>query len=321
MKQVIGVFVGLCVTLQVTAQPNLVPNPSFEAFIDCPNTGGDVEVAEPWSGFYGSVDFFHQCGSGGFGMPTNWNGFQQPRTGLGYIGVKTESISVAANNPLFINSREFAGVPLLSPLQPNQSYRVEFYVSLADVQQYAIKNIGAYLSQAEPPSEISQLLSLYPQVKHDGIDFLSDKEGWMRIVGFFTALGGENFITIGNFDTDENTDTLLVDAEATHPWSYYYIDDVSVTPADSLVGMADQLPMGNKQLSIYPNPATEYLTIVTGQGGGTLRLLDMAGREVLSMPLHSPKHNISVEGIPAGMYVATMEQQGTVVGRRKVLVE
>ncbi len=75
-------------------------------------------------------------------------------------------------------------------------------------------------------------------------------------------------------------------------------------------------------LRLYPNPAHEYFFIETDQESvGTLRLQDIAGRQVLSVPLHASRQSINVEDILAGVYVAVVEQQGAVVGRRKVIVE
>jgi len=96
-------------------------------------------------------------------------------------------------------------------LSPNVAYHVEFYLSLEDSLNYAVKNVGAYFSQEVPTQNLEMFLSLTPQISYEGAEFLTDKEGWMKISGSFVAVGGERYLTIGNFDDDENTDSLFVE--------------------------------------------------------------------------------------------------------------
>ena len=44
-----------------------------------------------------------------------------------------------------------------------------------------------------------------------------------------SSWGGEEFITIGNFKDNLNTDTLYVRNTSIYPYSYYYLDDISLT--------------------------------------------------------------------------------------------
>ena len=50
----------------VTAQSNLVPNPSFEEFTNCPDGRGQIGYVLGWEkvGGGGIVDYFHECGTG-----------------------------------------------------------------------------------------------------------------------------------------------------------------------------------------------------------------------------------------------------------------
>ena len=100
---------------------------------------------------------------------------------------------------------------------------------------------------------------------------------------------------------------------------YYFIDDVCVIDVDSLTSIGEETV---RTMNIYPNPALGHFTIETGDGSnGTFQLLDMAGREVLSMPLQSSKQQVAIEGIPAGIYMAVLSQKGVAMARRKLVVE
>jgi hypothetical protein len=323
MKLITAMFLGLCCTLEVFAQANLVPNPSFEYYEDCPSIGGRIWLASPWVNVRGSCDYFHECGINGFGVPFGAMGGGGARTGQAHIGIGITIVS-----QFDAGLREFAGVPLSSPLIAGKEYWVGFHVRMADSVWYAGKDLSALVSIGQPPDDFEALTASTPQVNYAGY-FLTDKEEWVRIEGVFTAQGGEDFLTIGNFKHSSITETLFVEGGgvprplAPGFWKsvYYFIDDVSVIPVDSLVGIEGQLSVGNNRLSINPNPASEYFIIETAQGSGTLVLYDAVGKEVLSMALHSSRQRVNVGGFPAGVYVAVVEREGVVVGRRKVVVE
>lgn len=55
------------------AAQNLVPNPSFEEFDECPvnNSWIDWGLVNNWTAPYGNADYYHECGSNGYGVPMN----------------------------------------------------------------------------------------------------------------------------------------------------------------------------------------------------------------------------------------------------------
>jgi hypothetical protein len=125
--------------------------------------------------------------------------------------------------------REYIEAPLLSPLVAGHTYTVSFYVSLASMSDCAIDNIGAYLSDNAVTSTSYTNLPVVPQVRNPAGSFLNSAN-WTLIQGtYFSASGGESYLTIGNFYDDAQTPT-----QQTRPsgggaiYAYYYIDDVSV---------------------------------------------------------------------------------------------
>ena len=224
--------------------------------------------------------------------------------------------------------REFKTSYLLAPLVEGVSYHVEFHVSMMDSAWYASRNIGVYFSENIPPSDLQGLLALEPQVRYEGTEFLTDKQGWMKVEGSFTAQGGERYLTIGNFDTDEETDTLFVHGGGVSPshsevyWSlaYYYIDGVSVIP-DSIYLSTRDIEQ-EARFNLYPNPATETLTIETeSKQQQELQLFDATGRLVFEKRLISNREEIGVGHLPRGVYVAVLIKEGVITARRKVLLQ
>ena len=196
---------------------NLVPNYSFENYSACPLTaGGQVTLAIPWGSATStcSTDYFDYCSSSIF--------TQAPRTGSGYTGLYFYGMS---------DTREYLQVKLDSFLKVNKCYYVEFYVSLSEYMTEAVNNIGANLSIIQPFGILPNLQSLPAHILNIGNPIINDSINWVKVSSYYTALGGEQYLTIGNFFNNINTSVIGVNP--TNGQSYYYIDDITVEEVKS----------------------------------------------------------------------------------------
>ncbi|MCB0819847.1 MAG: T9SS type A sorting domain-containing protein, partial [Bacteroidetes bacterium] len=91
-------------------------------------------------------------------------------------------------------------------------------------------------------------------------------------------------------------------------------------PQDCDVGVTD-MPLPDA-LTIYPNPANEYLNLKIEQGSGTYTvfLLDAMGR-LVQHETHSGigTHTLNLSGLAPGIYYCRVVQGGEVVGVEKVV--
>ncbi|MBP7239778.1 MAG: gliding motility-associated C-terminal domain-containing protein [Saprospiraceae bacterium] len=200
---------------------NLVPNPDFESYDNCPsNIGGGFLHCIPWeNGNNGTSDYFNACDVTGFvDVPSNVFGDQLAHSGDGYAGFFVRSQTT--------DYFEYIQAPLIQPLEGGVTYHVSFYISLSD-ELCGSKHVGAYFSEQPPPFTSTDRIDVVPQIDYVIDSFLSDKTEWMFISGCFTAEGDEGYITIGNFHLA--TETLLdPDCSPSSIYSYYFIDDVVV---------------------------------------------------------------------------------------------
>jgi OmpA-OmpF porin, OOP family len=220
---------------QTASAQNLVPNPSFESFTACPtglSSGPSDFYASSWSPpTDGSSDYYNACAAPvtGVSVPTNTFGSQTAHTGVAYVGFLVRPVN---------DVREYVQAQLTQPLLPGQIVQVEFWVSYPEGARDAIDRIGAYLSVgAVGPIPNSSPLALVPQVESPAGVFLNDESNWMLVSGTYTAAGGEDHITLGNFH--DNASTNVQQNSGFFPGSYYYLDDVSVT----VTGSAAALPI------------------------------------------------------------------------------
>jgi hypothetical protein len=292
----------LLITTVLFAQQNLVLNPSLEAISLCPSSGGEINYAQDWRSGFGSVDFYHICGSNGFVVPLNYGGYEPAHTGVAYTGL-------AIFHMIPHNFREFPEVELIDSLIANRNYYVEFYISLADSLQYAIWSIGAFISiNGIQGNTISQILSYTPQVSNTQGNYITNKLGWTKISGSFIAVGGEKYITIGNFEDDLIIDTLFVGGSSnsgTYDWrgSYYYLDDVAVYE-DTIVGINDY-NNGSFYFNIYPNPTTNELKLDFALTDKAIfELYDVLGtiRKTKTLDGNSKTESIDLVDLDSGLY-------------------
>ncbi|MDP2386454.1 MAG: T9SS type A sorting domain-containing protein [Bacteroidota bacterium] len=235
------------------SQTNLVPNPSFEDTIACPWSDDKINFAIGWfKPTVGTSDLIHSCS---FGIPQNYFGYQNARTGNAYGGLYSY-------HPIWQDSsyREYMSIKLIDSLEAGKKYNVEFYVNRSDSSHYATI-LGAYLSSDSIYSNSATNLNYLPQMEQTGA--IIEKVLWFKLSYEYIAAGGEKYLTIGNFRNDSMSDTLNTNdggntGNQDYLAAYYFIDDISITE-DTTTGIYDFSIKEN--VSIYPNPIADYFTI------------------------------------------------------------
>lgn len=119
---------------------NLIPDGSAEDFVECPSTLGNVETyLSEWQSFRGSPDYWNSCSENPLLGWDNSVGFQEPRTGNGYLGLVTFESGLGS-------VREYIGIDLIESTIVGETYFLTFYVSRAhqfNSFNLASNNIGA----------------------------------------------------------------------------------------------------------------------------------------------------------------------------------
>jgi hypothetical protein len=292
---------------------NLIQNGSFEN-ISPPNT---------WSNWSGEFVSYSQT-------PThrvlfNWDEFNSadlfttscthtlagvPKNRFGDIFAKDGS-NVIGFEPVYNNSetKEYIYQQLVAPLQAGKVYCLSFFVSRADRISYAVKSIGAYFSSILQIPNGSGYINKAPQVDNQS-GFLTDTIGWTQIQGCFTAIGGEQYITIGNFNSNANTDTLRIEpvnalSTTTVDIAYYYIDDITLID-QTTVGVNE---LGNgSSFEVYPNPANDIINFKFSNTieKRKIELFDAIGNLVLEKDASSNNLSLITDNLSNGVYFYTI---------------
>ncbi|MBI4929553.1 MAG: T9SS type A sorting domain-containing protein [Bacteroidetes bacterium] len=328
MKKLLYIFLFFSYSL---FGQNLVPNPSFEQFDTCPNNIAQLNHAIPWfnpsdnQNISGSSDYFNSCYNNypnfyNADVPSNFIGNQNAKTGVAYAGFYVYG-------SYFPNAKEYIEVKLNNSLQANKKYCIEFYVSLADSANFATDDVGVYFSidTVKQDTIPFTVINNIPQIVNPIGNFLSDKINWTLISGEYTALGDEKFITIGSFKDDSLVNRVFVGGGdtslygGTYNSSYYYIDNVLITPCDSIGGISDFKIEDN--IKVFPNPTSGLFNVqMSGLESVQMKIYNVYGECIYQQICTSAHQQIDLSEANSGIYFLQLKtDNGTAV--KKIIKE
>jgi hypothetical protein len=295
MHKIIITLIFISLSNLLHAQ-NFVINPGLDSMITCPGFGQfNATYIYSWDKpTVGSSDYYNSNCAGI--LPID----QVPRSGNSYAGIICYNFGT--------EYREYITGMLTSPLQAGLFYEVEFYVSLNDGYIQAIEEVGAYFS-ATPPGFFSNALhiSVSPQVVNISGP-LDDTSAWIRISSSFQAMGGEQYITIGNFNNDTLT-TITQPGSVGSYGAYYFVDDVSVTFKDSITAINS---LNNEDPIIISELAEGKILIRSGSFFNSeiiVSVFDLSGRENRSYKIIKGSNLLITEELISGMYIVQLVGQ------------
>jgi Secretion system C-terminal sorting domain len=278
------------------AQVNLVPNPSFELYDTCPNSTGQVSRALGWNSFCETPDYFNSCSSLGGTIPVNFAGNQYPLTGNAYCGLWTYSTTWFY--------REIIGIQLSTALVVGQKYFVSFNAVLADVYgSCATDKLGAKFSTSPfnslNPVPINNLAKVYSS------SIITDTANWSSIRGSFIADSAYNYVMIGNFFDDINTDTIQMNGSA-GCFSYYYIENVCVS-TDSIYATnwtSINEIKSNFEIQLFPNPVINGVcSLKSSEIIESIDVYNSLGKKIRStIIVNSDLYQIDFKNMTKGVY-------------------
>ncbi|RZK59636.1 MAG: T9SS type A sorting domain-containing protein [Hymenobacter sp.] len=73
------------------------------------------------------------------------------------------------------------------------------------------------------------------------------------------------------------------------------------------------------QLQVYPNPASDYLTVTVGPAPCQLLIRDVSGKTVLQQALAGGSNKLNISELPKGMYVVSVISQSATAVRKLVV--
>jgi hypothetical protein len=300
---------------------NLVPNPSFEEYITCPDFVSQIERVSEWDSYRNTPDYHNACDlSNVVGVPFSIaSGYQEAKDGDAYVGYHQYTSLV--NSEVLT---EVIGVQLNAALTIGQEYYVSFFVNRAiaggiDAAGNCWSNGQAARFSMNPyeswPPEVAVPVDNFSHVYNQSL--ISDTADWLKVEGFFTPDSAYQYLSIGNFYLAEEL-TVECEMEYSTYTTYYFVDCVCVAPdqsdCDYLLSNND-IASTDETIRVFPTPFSNQISIVTdGQALYQFNILDLSGKIVRSgvLPRGTELHIISdLDSLTRGAYLVRIISQNT----------
>lgn len=302
-------FLSVCfVLVGYSRGQNLVPNGSFEEYIQCPDTFGRWDLIQDWTSYYTvSADYFNTCAVGTqVAVPFSAFGYQEPASGDAYAGVITFSYNV----PLY---RELLATQLTEPLLIGVPVHLSFKASPGgfgfwppNSARWVSKNVGMKFFVDLPTDWQSYL---YPNSAALYLDAaLSDTSTWVTVAGDYVPDSAYTYLVIANFFEDSlSAPVLAFPNGGAFESAYAFIDDVCVTYDDACGPLA--LQSGSMELAMQvENPVEDALRIQLAPSSHSmiqLRLVGLKGELVWYHQAPPGARSIihPMNAVPPGIYL------------------
>lgn len=228
MKRIL--FFILVVSVFNSWSQELIRNGSFEVLDTCPNTLGQFHPYG-WFGTHGSrtsPDLFSTC--------AKEDAYSNPKSYI--INVKAYNgenfVGIVGYNP-HNHYREYVSTKLQKPLVKDEVYTFSISVSQPKMALYYINELGAvFTTDSAKPEKLPMELIMKPHLVIKDGDWLKLNDVWDRINLEYKAKGGEQYLHLGCFLSDEQLvyrkyqDRIAFSKETGYKDAYYIFDDVSL---------------------------------------------------------------------------------------------
>jgi len=307
----------LLLTYNICNAQNLVPNGDFELYFNCPSVISNFQgYVSNWTNpstgaAAGTPDYYNQCSTGAMGVPVNHAGTQDAHSGVAYSGI------VIARENSNTDFREYMEVQLTTTLSADTCYHFEMYINLAGFSEYNSDAIGAYFSNNLISGFTGiDTLPYIPQISNTP-GAMPDSVNWMLVQGDYAAIGGENYLLIGNFKSHDYTTTSLFNGANTINAAYVFIDDVSLTKTTCSTGI-NELNESNA-VRVYPNPSSGVLTVETKSNDlAEIKIYDPASRLLLRKQFRNSS-SVDIGNLSPGIYIYELRTEAGVMIQGKVV--
>ena len=230
MRINILIVIALTISLTTAQAQNLIQNGGFESFDNCP-TGftqwnGNRDLLPNWNyPTKGTPDYFNICSTGTTSVPSNFAGYMSAKEGNGYVGIMLKS-----KKPEY---REYLQTKISQPLIKGEKYCLSFYYALAERSSFTIDSFGVTFRQSAERRAHDISLGGTPQFSVSSGNAVKCRASWTSFCHEFVATGKEQYLLIGNFTNDKNTNVISVDVSDTQSsnikqYAYFYIDEVKL---------------------------------------------------------------------------------------------
>lgn len=229
---IVIVLSGIVTKLLHAQELNLIPNASFEEYDGVPigwfyNGNQFTRLVKYWkSPTMASPDAFGP----GVIVPPHWKkkgfGVLNASNGKSFIGLTLYGCSNGKPH-----CREYVQIQLIDSLVPGQKYQLEVDVAHLENALH-VNNFSVFFSKEAFCEQTDGLIEKQPHILWEEV-LVPKKDHWQHLIKEFIADSTYNYLTLGNYYTDDQTEIVREDAQ--YEYAYYYIDNISLKKVPPII--------------------------------------------------------------------------------------
>ena len=127
---------------------------------------------------------------------------------------------------------------------------------------------------------------------------------------------GISFSSIGSINSkgDDENDYAFTEMQALTGTAYYRVKQIDIDGKFTYSSIIRLRNSNQHQISIYPNPAKEFVTVTVGNNllNKNVILADMHGRVLQTVKINSLSFTINIAGYPAGLYLIKIDNENQI---------
>jgi hypothetical protein len=287
----------------ITAYTQYIADPSFEDTTECPFIN-EINLASWYSPMNSSPDHFCTCFSPNQVM--QFPPFQQ-KNAIDkdcFIGLLLYHLP----SP---NYREYLETKLINALDSNKTYCVSIYCIRSTNSNFALNNISIGFRSDSIYQNTTGILVVETFYRFNN-EILKDTVNWTKLSLKFIANGTEKFLSIGNFDQEEDLNLYDENSMFVEPYLYdaaYYFFD--------MITLEECPPEPVEHFSVYPNPSSGGSVYLSNYAdtSAIVQLYNSLGQRVAVRELPAETNGmVAFEGLASGVYIAVYQ---TATGHRE----
>jgi hypothetical protein len=303
---------------------NLVPNGSFEEYVDCPYSFGQWAQVVGWtSPFNHSADYFNRCAGGVIcSVPFNNFGYQEPAHGNAYMGLATFNYQ----GPMY---REIIATDLTQSLQPGVPVYISFKAATGGFGSWAF-NSARWKARGPSIRFFNELPSdweayFYPNEAALAMSsVLEDTVNWVSVSGMYVPDSAYSHLALTNFFEDSLSMPSILDDQGMLDGAYAFVDDICISyDPNYCVNWASGLGVYASSSFTITQPATNVWLVNSSAAHEVMSVMvhDACGRVLLNTAWQrsSVSYSIDLSTAPTGVYSITVEGGSTPLLRTRVV--
>jgi len=324
MKKILLIKMFIFLIILNCYSQNLVENYSFENynFTSCQISNEFSDILISWDSPNNKVgdvyftiisqDCYYYQPNSTYSGPIGLKGSENPSEGEVFVGIWVYTIDG-------LEQREYIRGQLSNVLEEGNTYSVKMKISLADYMESYVGELGIAFMETQDVQTIGDLVDTEPQlIINSGLDV---RDGWFEFDTSFISDGNYKYFIIGNFKSDENTETIpnsgASGAVSTYG-AYYYFDEISVE-----LEMVNSVSENEHSLiEVYPSIVKENIMFkIKGSNINNCRIVNQFGQILKEEKINNRKEG-SFECAflkPGIYYLISQDKNGLLLSTSKFI--